>query len=676
MNESVNILMVDDRPEGFVALEAVLTDPSYTLVKANSGREALAHLLKRDFAAILMDVQMPDMDGFETAKIIRQRDKSKHIPIVFVTAINEADRYILDGYAAGAIDYLFKPFDPQILKSKVEVLVDLYRKNRALVEQARTLHRLESRENARVLAELEIESRRRYQNLADAIPQIIWRADSEGKIDYYNHYWYFFSGLSREQSLENGWCDVVHPECLVDLESKWKTAISSLKGFETECRLKRGQDGVYRWHLLRVSPEFDGSAPKATWIGTALDIHDNKVIQEELRKAKDIADVANEAKSRFLANMSHEIRTPLGAMLGFAELLLNRDLTDEDKMEYISIIRRNGDQLSKIINDILDLSKVEAGRLDVEKGQVWLGEIFAEVKSLMSLSASEKGLELVFKVAGKVPKFIRTDALRLRQILINIIGNGIKFTETGRVEVVVSVASPESEKLFVHVRDSGPGLTNEQIESLFQPFNQVDTSISRRYGGTGLGLALSRKLAQALGGDVVVTESQPGRGCVFTVSLDTGPLSGAVFVSSLDQAVQGNKDVKSHQDINLHGARILLAEDTEDSQFLITHFLKRAGANVDVAVNGLEAYTKAKDGDHDIVLMDIQMPLMDGYLATKKLRSEGFAKPIIALTAHAMKEERQKSLGAGCDEHLTKPVDRVALLERVYSFVHAAPSSL
>ncbi|MEK6772788.1 MAG: response regulator [Bdellovibrionota bacterium] len=661
MSDKVDILLVDDRPEGLVTLEATLNQEDYNLIKANSGREALAKVLTHDFAVILMDVQMPEMDGFETATVIKQRDRSKNIPIIFITAINKTDQYVSAGYAVGAVDYIFKPFDPHILKSKVAVFADLFRKTRLLTIQSETLREIEKRERIRTLKDLESEGRRRYQNLADAIPQIICRTNKKGEIEYYNQFWNLYTGLSLEESTGDGWKKVIHQDELAAVERKWTQAFIDQIGFDLEVQLRR-QDGVYRWHNLRVVPEFTHLSELYCWIGTASDIHDQKIVQQELLRAKKLADAGSEAKSRFLANMSHEIRTPLGAILGFSELLINPKISSEERNEFISTIRRNGDQLSRIIDEILDLSKVEAGRLEVERCDVSIIDVLNDVRTLMSFSTKEKGLDLEFNIIGKIPERIQTDAGRLQQVLINIIGNAIKFSAKGKIEINISV---QENHFIVAVKDTGPGLAATQIENLFQPFTQGDPSITRKHGGTGLGLALSRKLARALGGDIRVKPSLPGEGSVFIISVATGPLEGVELTDSLTVKPKHLNDFKKQHHNILKGIKVLLVEDSADNQILVTRFLDIAGANVDLANNGLEGVKKAMEGNHDIVLMDIQMPELDGYGAISRLRQSGFKKPIIALSAYGMIEERRYSLQIGSNDHLTKPINRTALIERV-----------
>jgi two-component system, sensor histidine kinase len=671
LKNKVDILLVDDRPDGIVALEAILNGSGYNLVVANSGREALAKVLAFDFAVILMDVQMPDMDGFETVALIKRREKSRDIPIIFITAINKAESYVSTGYSVGAVDYIFKPFDPHILKSKVAVFVDLHLKNRLLREQSEALREAERRDRMRALAELELEGFRRYRNLADAIPQIIFRGSQVGVIDYFNQFWFHYTASTPDETMGVGWRQTVHPKNLSEIESKWREAEKDRKGFECECRFRHAQSGEYRWQLLRVVPEFNKLAELTGWIGAATDIHDQKKIQDELRLAKKLADAASETKSRFLANMSHEIRTPLGVILGFSELLISPQSNSGEKEEAVTVMKRNSQQLLKIIDDILDLSKVEAGKLDIERSEISIIELISTVRNSLAVTAKQKGLDFRVVIDGKIPQRIMSNSTRIQQILLNIIGNALKFTSQGEVVVRVSLRPPSekadgsSSRLHFSVTDSGPGLTKVQIENLFQPFTQGDSSITRKFGGTGLGLVLSRKLARSLGGDVWATASAPNKGAHFEITVETGPLDGIEFTSNLDTSQLSAPVVSEKKPEALSGMKVLLVEDSVDIQIWVSHLLTVEGAQVNLANNGVEGVEMAMRGSYDVILMDIQMPVLDGLAAITQLRSQGFKKPIIALTAHGMVEDRKRCLAAGSDEHVVKPVDRAHLIESI-----------
>ncbi|HEX4924777.1 MAG TPA: MASE1 domain-containing protein [Bdellovibrionales bacterium] len=379
------------------------------------------------------------------------------------------------------------------------------------------------------------------------------------------------------------------------------------------------------------------------------------VASTQRKLAQRAAESANAAKTAFLANMSHEIRTPLGAVLGFSELLTMPGLSESERINNVEVIKRNGQHLSTIINDILDLSKVEAGKLETERIVVPTREIVADIASVLRLDANDKGLDLKVQLENDVPAHIQTDPYRLRQILINVVGNAIKFTARGLVNVRVF---RHDGKLAFEVTDTGKGMTPEQSRKLFVPFSQADASTTRKFGGTGLGLALSKKLASLLGGDVLLAATKSGDGSKFLITIDAGDVKPGDVAPRVPSPV-------SEPQIKLENLSLLVVDDSLDNQVLVSRFLRMAGAKVDTASNGIEAVKKASLSRFDVILMDLQMPEMDGYEATKTLRRSGYRRKIIALTAHAMKEERRKCLESGFDEHITKPIDRNALLSMI-----------
>ncbi len=398
-----------------------------------------------------------------------------------------------------------------------------------------------------------------------------------------------------------------------------------------------------------------------------------RTVNIDLVGARNAAQSADRAKSEFLANMSHEIRTPLTAILGFADTLAEKTIDDEGK-DAVSTIRRNGTFLLELINDILDLSKVEAGKMEVESIEASPGHVVAEVASLMGVRADEYRVDLKFECVGPIPESIHTDPTRLRQVLINLVGNAIKFTEGGKVRLVMShVENNGKSMLQFDVEDNGIGMSEATVDRLFKPFTQADSSTTRTFGGTGLGLTISKRFAEMLGGDLFVLSSKPGEGTTFRLLVETGPLDGVkmregqVHLLAIEDPTS-----PAHQSDNasIEGVKLLVAEDGPDNQRLIQMFLKKAGATVKLVENGKlavdAALSQAEAGiPYDAVLMDMQMPVMDGYEATKTLRRSGFDRPIIALTAHAMNEDRQKCLDAGCSDYVSKPIDRKVLVATI-----------
>jgi signal transduction histidine kinase/CheY-like chemotaxis protein len=406
--------------------------------------------------------------------------------------------------------------------------------------------------------------------------------------------------------------------------------------------------------------------------------------ENSLHAAMQAAQAANRAKSEFLANMSHEIRTPMTAIMGYAELLRDSAARADDAA-VADIIRRNGEHLLGILNDILDLSKIEAGRLSSERAACSPEALVANVVSLMRVRADEKKLPLEVRYVGPIPEHIHTDTLRLRQVLLNLVGNAIKFTEAGSVHVLVQLVSPEdgrtgAAKLQFQVVDTGIGMPPEHVAVLFRPFVQADAALNRQFGGAGLGLAISKRLAEMLGGEIAV-ESRPGKGSTFTLTVDPGPLESVPMIEHPGEAVFRGAAVRAAPVGRiLADCRVLLAEDGPDNQRLISLLLTKAGAEVSVAENGQAALEQAlaavaEGRPFDLILMDMQMPLLDGYQATRELRTRGYRGPVVALTAHAMAEDRQKCLDAGCDDYLSKPIGRETLIGTVARYVPSAATA-
>ncbi len=397
-----------------------------------------------------------------------------------------------------------------------------------------------------------------------------------------------------------------------------------------------------------------------------------------LKEAKEAAEASSTAKTAFLANVSHEIRTPLGAILGFSELILTQTVSEQERKKIYEIIKRNGGQLLNVINDILDLSKIEAGKFEMQKVTVLIDDILEDIRSTTDSEAVKKGITLRLTTESNVPKKIYTDPLRLRQILVNVVGNAMKFTDQGSVDIFVkSVIDKDGKnKIAFIVRDTGIGIPSDKVKDLFSPFTQVDFSSTRRFAGTGLGLSLSKRLAMALGGGVELVKTTLGQGSEFKVLIDPGDAVQIELSEKQLKTITMEQQQKNKRLPNLTHKKILLVDDSADNQSLFTYYMKSVGAEVEVANNGIEAIQKVHNGQYDIILMDLQMPEMDGYDATRTLRKEGYKKPIIALSAHAMKAVRERCLASGFDEYISKPIDRKSLVEVLKEFSEGDKSEI
>ena len=453
-------------------------------------------------------------------------------------------------------------------------------------------------------------------------------------------------------------------------------------------------DGEFMTIDFQIVPMRDAGGQVTHLIPSAIDITERIKAENNLILARELADSANRSKTEFLANMSHEIRTPMAAILGYADLLLE-SMKKRDHRKLVSTIRSNGYYLLDIINDILDLSKIEAGRLGIRKQEVLLRPLIREVTTLMKVRADEKDVRLAVEFEPHLPATIQTDPLRLKQVLINLVGNAIKFTERGRVQLRAGF-SAETGKVRFDVHDTGIGIAKERQQDIFAPFAQVDSSDTRSVGGAGLGLTISRRIVERLGGRITMV-SEMGKGSTFTATIDAGSVGPPVRPSAdAERSVDDGGDGQATQvewlrpaphseslpptahasveDVRLD-CRVMIVDDRREIRFLAKRFLESAGASVVTTADGQEAFNaitevEATDDAIDLVITDIQMPRMDGYELTRRLRETGYRRPIIALTAHAMPKDLAKCLTVGCDAYSSKPLERTNFLHLVYRFAH------
>lgn len=503
--------------------------------------------------------------------------------------------------------------------------------------------------------------------------------DLEGKILEWNRGATQLYGFEEQEALPMNFKSLV-PD---DEITKYNTYIQKVIGnnlipsFESRRKRKDGKLIEVWLTTTVITDEFDNPVAIASTerdLGDRLDIERRKKLEMKLEFEKKAALESNRLKSEFLANVSHEIRTPLTAIIGFSEKIAYKSQRPDD-LESVEIIRRNATHLQHLVNDILDLAKVESGKIEFEKRPISLINELAENYISLQRLATERNLGLEFVFDGRIPEKIYTDPIRFRQILLNIVGNALKFSEDGVVEVTFKLVNSSingaHNKLQIFVKDTGRGISKDQAKKLFKPFSQIDSTITRNIGGTGLGLVLSRHLARALGGEVSLEHSILGVGSTFLIELDPGSLRRTKFIKGLKQnqlrITKSIGSIKLESDY-LQGIEVLLAEDCEDIQTLTKLLLESKGALVDLASNGQIALEKSRDHRYDLVLMDIQMPILDGYKATALMRKEGYEGPIVALTARLMKSELKQALTAGCTDALGKPIDQEKLFKMVRSY--------
>ncbi|MEH2297464.1 hybrid sensor histidine kinase/response regulator [Nostoc sp.] len=663
MEPKVNILLVDDKLENLLALEAILEKLGENLVRATSGEEALRCLLHQDFAVILLDVQMPGMDGFETATLIRNRGRSRHTPIIFLTAFSTSDQMLFKGYALGAVDYLLKPLNPNILTSKVTVFVELFKKTEAVKQQAAQL--------VAVNGSLR-QSEERLRSLSTCSPVGIFEIDTEGGCRYTNPRYQAICDLKAAESLEKRWLESVHPEDRERAVISWSDYIREGSDYSEEFRFQTTH-GSIRWVQVRSSPMLSGQGELLGYVGTLEDITERKqaeevraqVIREQTARAE--AEAANRMKDEFLAVLSHELRTPLTSMLGWSKILRSKKLDEKATSRALEAIERNAISQMQLIEDILDVSRIIRGQLRLNVAAVNLITVMEAALEAVRPLAEPKDIKLNTVLDTSVES-VYGDPARLQQVVWNLLTNAIKFTpKGGRVEVNLSVVCGEGQQTThkyaqIKVMDTGIGISSEFLPKVFERFRQADSTTTRSHNGLGLGLAIVRHLVEL------------HKGTIFAESLGTG--EGATFTVRLPLLQDNRVSRENREEISflvasmpLTGLRVLVVDDEADTRNFLSFMFEEYGAIAIAVASVDEALAVVEQAKPDILISDIGMSEQDGYTLIRKLRSlepeKGGGIPAIALTAYTREEDRLETLRAGFQQHLSKPIDPTKLIAMV-----------
>lgn len=743
----VNVLLVDDRPENLLAMESTLADLGHRLVRANSGREALRLLLEKEYALILLDVEMPGLDGFELAELIRERESTERTPIIFITAVSKHEEYIFKGYSLGAVDYLTKPFDPEILKSKVKVFTELYKQNRKIKHQAALLEQANNKLD-RANVELEARVRERTAQLQkvnkDLEAEMAIRAEAEARLATEHNITRtladandldeaapailraFCDNLGADIALlwlvtddrkvlactqtavadeTDGFSSFINESKRIHLEpnvglpgtvwakrepvwlgdtvqnnsfprAKFAASVGLNSGIGFPIIVGRQIYGVIEIFTRKALPYNEPLINMVGAIGSEIgqfiirkraESERERLLQRE-KSLREQAENASRMKDEFLATVSHELRTPLNSILGWCQMLNERSLTESEQDRALETIYRNAKAQSQLIDDLLDTSRLITGNLRLNLSPTNVPALINDVIDIVRPAAEGKKIQLSREYNAAV-KSITCDPQRLQQMVWNLLTNSVKFTHAGGA---INVRVEQSgDDLQIIVSDTGQGIIPEFLPYVFDRFRQQDSSITRRAGGLGIGLAVVRHLAELHGGSVSVASEGEGKGATFTITLPIAFVSKEILEEISPPKTNGTSP-NTNEVITLTDVRVLVVDDDKDTRDMMTYILKHWGAQAQASGSVDEALTALSEWLPDIILADLSMPIEDGYSLLRKVRADESKEkaniPIIALTAHAHPEESKKALSAGFQMHLTKPVDVQKLAEAIMQF--------
>jgi PAS domain S-box-containing protein len=657
----VNILIVDDEPANLKVLEVILDDPGYRLVRAGSANDALLALVAEDFGLLILDIRMPDMSGFELAHLIKQRKKSASVPIIFLTAFYNEDQDVAEGYGTGAVDYLHKPVNATILRSKVAVFVELHRKSRELAMANRALmlevtERRRAEEQLRDLnesldrrvterSEALRESEQRFRTMADQTPVMMWVTSPSGVVDFVNKEYCSFFGVSQEQALHASWRMPLHDDD--GYQRALFDALRSRRPFQAEARMRRA-DGEWRWMTTHGAPRTSPSGEFLGLIVTSQDVTDQ-------RQAANIQQQIARAKDEFIAVLAHELRSPL-APIRTSVGIIRSHATHPQVKRCGDIIDRQTAHMARLLDDLLDTSRLSRNTLTLQRARLRLGDVLQAAVEIASPLIEQQRLELVVDGADE-PVWLDADHARLTQVFGNLLNNAAKYSKaSGRVDLMVR---PSPGWVVVSVRDAGIGIAPEMLERVFEPFTQATVARDHAPGGVGIGLSLAHRLVEMHGGTIQAESAGAGCGSEFLVRLPVCP-DEVVFPARPDEPVQA-------EGTPLAARRVLVADDNVDSADMEAALLSAVGCEVRTVYDGESTLREAERFRPDVVLLDIGMPDIDGHEVCARIRSQawGGSMVLIAVSGWGQESDRRRSARAGFNMHLVKPVDPDALLRIV-----------
>jgi PAS domain S-box-containing protein len=633
----VNILIVDDKEENIIALEALLKRDDINLMSTTSPNDALRIAWENPISIALVDVQMPNIDGFELVEMLKANPRTKDILIIFVTAISKESKYAVKGFGAGAVDYLYKPLDPYITAAKVDAFIQLARSQEEIKAKNEELlsYAIMVKNSADIIATVDPQYFR-LKSINPAVNKLL--------------------GYQPDEVLQRSIIDLVVEAEQPKFRSKLSSIVNNNVSFAVAEFPFQTFEKRVTWAECRITYN-----NKVLFLNIS-DISPQKSYEQDLIKSKEAADKARKLKEEFLASMSHELRTPVNGIIGLTAMLRKTEL-DEQQGKVIELLEVSSQSLLGVINDVLDISKIEAGKFSIIHKPSQVRQTIHSVFDLLKYKADEQGIELILDVDDHLPETLLLDSLRLNQILLNLLSNAIKFTEFGFVKLQVSVVQRINDNVRIkfNVIDSGIGIAPDRLNKIFDSFEQAEPDTITKYGGTGLGLTIVKRLVELKGGELTVT-SDLGQGSTFSFTNWYKVVEKVLQPPTVSIVEQGQ--LESFVDVS-----VLIAEDNLVNQFMLSKMLKDWNVNVEIVENGHKVIDRLNKNNYDLILMDTHMPELNGYQTAKHIRinfeEPKRSVPIISLSAATFEHEQQQALSAGMNDVLSKPFKPHQLHEKM-----------